>query len=157
METCEGFRGGMNIIKIGIIGTRSRDSNNDFLIVREALYKVIMSTNVAGGVVLVSGGCLKGGDRFAEIIAKSNQLDIIIYYPDKSKLDPEKMKKNPKWAYAEINYTRNTLIANNCDILIVCVNKDSVYKGGRHKGGTEDTIKKFINRPGKSEKDLILV
>jgi len=34
---------------------------------------------------------------------------------------------------------RNTLIANNCDILIACVSPDRT-------GGTEDTIKKTKNK-----------
>lgn len=115
---------------IGIIGSRRRDSTADLEICR----KVFLG-HYEKGDRLVSGGCPKGGDKFAEIFAKEYNIPIKIHYPDKSKLDPEKMKKNPKWAYAEINYARNTLIAQDSDVLIAVVASD-------RKGGTEDTVKK---------------
>jgi len=47
------------------------------------------------------------------------------------------MKINPRWAYAEINYARNTTIAEDSDIIVAVVSFDRT-------GGTEDTIKKAI-------------
>lgn len=117
---------------IGIIGTRSRDTQADFLKVEEAFFKVYEE-----GDMICSGGCPKGGDRFAEIISNEYGIPIKIHKPDKSKLDPEKMKINPRWAYAEINYARNTLVAQDSNIVIACVTEN-------RKGGTEDTIKKYI-------------
>lgn len=117
---------------IGIIGTRSRDTQADFLKVEEAFFKVYEE-----GDMICSGGCHTGGDRFAEIIADEYGIPIKIHKPDKSKLDPEKMKINPRWAYAEINYARNTLVAQDSNIIIACVAEN-------RKGGTEDTIKKYI-------------
>lgn len=96
---------------------------------------------------IVSGGCKLGGDRFAERIAKAMKVSIKIHYPDKSKLDPILMKKNPRAAYAKINYARNTLIAKDADILIACVAED-------RKGGTEDTIEKF-RKMGKDKVYLV--
>ncbi len=58
------------------------------------------------------------------------------------------MEKNPRAAYAVINYARNKLIARDADVLIACVAED-------RKGGTEDTIKHFCKKLGKSEKQLI--
>jgi hypothetical protein len=121
--------------RIGIIGSRRRDGLVDL----EACRKVFLSVYQEGDIV-VSGGCPKGGDRFAEIFIKEYNIPadrVIIHYPDKSKLDPEKLKKNPRWAYAEINYARNTLIARDSDVLICVVASDRT-------GGTEDTIKKAI-------------
>jgi len=123
--------------KIGIIGSRRRDSAEDM----EACRKVFLSVYEKDDII-VSGGCKLGGDRFAEIFAKEYNIPIIIHYPDKSKLDPEKLKKNVKWAYAEINYARNTFIAQDSDVIIAVVSQD-------RKGGTEDTIKK-AEKMGKS-------
>lgn len=118
-------------MNIGIIGSRRRDTDKDLRLVRAALRKVYRQ-----GDTLVSGGCKKGGDRFAEILSKELGADIQIYYPDKVALDPRLLNINPRAAYAVVNYARNTLIAGAADILIACVAAD-------RKGGTEDTIKKF--------------
>ena len=129
---------------IGIVGSRRRDTEEDF----KACEKAFLSIYEEGDCI-VSGGCPKGGDKFAEIIAKKINLpkeNLIIHYPDKTKLDPEKLKKNPKWAYAEINFARNTLIAKDSDVLIAVVASD-------RKGGTEDTIKKA----DKMGKKIVLV
>jgi hypothetical protein len=115
---------------IGIVGSRRRDSDEDF-----ELCKIIFDSIYKKGDTLVSGGCPKGGDRFAEVLAKSYSIPIKIHYPDKTKLDPDKLKKSFKWAYAEINFARNTLIAQDSDILLAVVADDRT-------GGTEDTIKK---------------
>ena len=122
--------------KIGIIGSRRRDSKEDF----EKLKKELLKFD--GEVTLVSGGCPKGGDAFAEELAEDFDLWIDVHYPDQSKLEA-----NTRWAYAKINYARNTLIAEDADVLIALVAPD-------RKGGTEDTIKKYL-KMGKSR--LILL
>jgi hypothetical protein len=76
---------------------------------------------------LCSGGCSRGGDRFAEVIAKKYGIPILIFYPN--------WKKHGKGA----GIIRNTKIAAFSTILIACVSK------GR-TGGTEDTITKFNNK-----------
>jgi len=134
--------------KIGIIGSRRRDTKEDLKVCREIVLSIYKE-----GDKIVSGACKKGGDKFAEIIAQELGLTeenggLVLHRPDKSKLDPEKMEKNPKWAYAEINFARNTLIADDSDIIVAVVASD-------RKGGTEDTIKKFLKRV--SEDNLILV
>lgn len=115
---------------IGIIGSRRRNSATDFLKIMEALNEVFKA-----GDEIVSGGCPEGGDRFAEIIAKEQKIPIKIYYPD--------------WARKgkSAGFQRNTLIAQEAEILIAAVAED-------RKGGTEDTIRKY-QKLGKT--DLILV
>ena len=104
---------------IGIIGSRRRDTHKDFTAVYFAFRDFYED-----GDGIVSGGCPKGGDRFAEMIAKDQGIPILIYYPD--------WKRYSKAA----GFIRNQYIADRADILIACVAKD-------RKGGTEDTIKKF--------------
>ena len=120
---------------IGIVGSRRRDSEADYKLCEEAFLKIYKE-----GDIIVSGGCRQGGDRFAEIIRDKFKVPMEIHYPDKSKLDPVKMEKNIKLAYAEINYARNTLIANDADVIIAVVAPD-------RKGGTEDTLKKAKGKP----------
>lgn len=124
-------------MKIGIVGSRRRDTKEDYDLVEAAFLAEWHILEKRPGIVIVSGGCPKGGDKFAESIAAKYDFPIIIHYPDKSKLDPVKMSRNIRWAYAEINYARNTIIAKDSDVLIACVSSD-------RKGGTEDTISKFM-------------
>lgn len=106
---------------IGIVGSRRRNSDEDFrrcLAVFESIYKP--------GDRLVSGGCPKGGDLFAEIIAKSRGLTITIHYPD--------------WngpAQKKAGFVRNSNIAQDCDVLIAVVAEDRT-------GGAEDTVNKAL-------------
>ena len=57
---------------IGIVGSRRRDSGKDFMICRDEFLK-----HYQPGDQIVSGGCPKGGDRFAEMIAKEFGLSLI--------------------------------------------------------------------------------
>lgn len=113
--------------KIGIIGSRRRDTEADYVVVRDKFLEIYEP-----GDLIVSGGCKQGGDRFAEVLALNFDIPIIIYRPEPVPSD------SPKWAYTKANYDRNTLIAKNSDILLACVASD-------RKGGTEDTLKKFQN------------
>ena len=117
-------------MKIGIIGSRRRDTSEDYQKVLNKFWEIN-----DGNTILISGGCPKGGDKFAEIIAKEYHIPINIYYAD--------WKKYGKSA----GFIRNTYIAEDSDILIACVAKDRT-------GGTEDTIKKYLKL---NKKELILV
>jgi len=128
---------------IGIVGSRRRNTEEDFWQVRGEFQRIFQK-----GDNIISGGCLKGGDKFAERLAKIYNIPIIIHYPNKENLDPILIKKNSRAAYAVINYARNTLIAQDSDVLIACVTPD-------RKGGTEDTIKKFVKIHGKENLYLI--
>jgi len=103
---------------IGIIGTRSRDSAADLLACKEKLFEIYED-----GDRIVSGGCPKGGDRFAEALARSYEIPIMIHYA--------RWRKFGKRA----GFVRNGDIAADCDVLIAVVSGDRT-------GGTEDTVKK---------------
>ena|SRR3990167_4227142 len=118
-------------LKVGIVGSRRRNTQDDKKILKEALLKLLEKTQKKNKLVeLVSGGCPKGADKFAEELAEELDLKITIHYPDK-----KKMRFQAYSEYARICYERNTLIAQDSDILIAVVHKD-------RKGGTEDTVKK---------------
>lgn len=113
-------------MKIGIIGSRRRDSDKDFKKVNDSFL-----VHFFEGDEIISGGCPKGGDRFAEKLAELYKVPITIYKAD--------WKKYGKKA----GFLRNTDIARESDILIACVSEDRT-------GGTEDTIKKYKQfHPGK--------
>ena len=117
--------------RIGIVGSRRRNSGVDQKATREKFLEIFED-----GDWIVSGGCPKGGDRFAEKIAKDYGIPILIFYPN--------WKKNGRGA----GFVRNLDIAENSDILVACVTKDRM-------GGTEDTIKKFLNKKPIGELFLI--
>jgi hypothetical protein len=124
------------ILNIGIVGSRTRNTEHDKDLIRKTLiYFVNKNKNIC--IHLISGGCPKGADRFAEELANELSLGISIHYPDKSKLEDD-----TTWAYAKICYARNTLIAKGCNMLLAVVSPKRV-------GGTEDTIKKAkqLNKP----------
>lgn len=114
---------------IGIVGSRRRDTEEDYAKLLHEFSKVAGFDDI-----IVSGGCYKGGDRFAERIVKQQGRTIIIHYPD--------------WdTYGRgAGFVRNTKIAEDCDVLLALVAPD-------RKGGTEDTVKKAM----KMGKQIILV
>jgi predicted Rossmann fold nucleotide-binding protein DprA/Smf involved in DNA uptake len=120
--------------KIGIIGSRRRDSAEDMELCRKVFNELYED-----GDIIVSGHCPRGGDRFAEVFAKELNLTekngkLILHRPD--------WEANGKAA----GFVRNTFIAEDSDIIIAVVAADRT-------GGTEDTIKKAI----KMNKKIILV
>lgn len=115
---------------IGIVGSRRRDTPEDFHAIKEAF-----ASRYEAGDRIVSGECYKGGDRMAELLSSQYQCPILIHRAAWNRLGPK------------AGFSRNGDIAEDADILIACVAKDRT-------GGTEDTIKKF-KKLGKT--DLILV
>lgn len=117
-------------LKLGVVGSRRRNSIKDKKLLKEFIYK---AKQLFGNLELISGGCPKGADRFADEIAYELNIPIINHYPDKSKLS-----SNPKrYEFTKIYYDRNILIAKDCDCLVALVAYD-------RKGGTEHTIKETI-------------
>jgi hypothetical protein len=116
---------------IGIVGTRRKDGSVSYTKVEKLFLELAEQ-----GDVIISGGCKKGGDRFAEVIARKFAYPVVVFYAN--------WKKYSKGG----GMVRNTDIAKNSDILIACVAAD-------RKGGTEDTIKKFLDC--NSEKNLYIV
>ena len=119
-------------LRIGIIGSRRRDTQEDFVKVEDMFFFIYDPE----GDSIVSGGCPKGADNFAEQIAKEHGIPIKIWYAN--------WKRYGKGA----GFVRNGDIAKDSDVLIACVAPDRT-------GGTEDTIKKFLKL--RTEKCLFLV
>lgn len=108
---------------IGIVGSRRRDSQGDFLLCERAFSHIYKA-----GDRIVSGGCPEGGDRFAEEISRRYGCQITIHRPD--------------WKLGKFaGFLRNTDIARDCTILIAVVADDRT-------GSTEDTVKK-VQKLGK--------
>ena len=114
---------------IGIVGSRRRHTSQDLKLCAETFLSVYNK-----GDTIVSGGCPKGGDRFAEIIAKQSGVPIKIH-----KAEWDKYGRGA-------GLKRNTYIAEDADVLIAVVASDRT-------GGTEDTIRK-AKRLGK---EVILI
>ena len=115
---------------IGIIGTRRRDSINDYIKIKKAFIQIYNP-----GDIICSGLCPKGGDKFAVWLSEEYNA-LTLWFP-------ADWKKYGKAA----GFIRNDDIAKHSDILIACVSEDRT-------GGTEDTIKKYW-KLGKT--NLILV
>lgn len=98
-------------MKVGIIGSRRRNTEEDLYLITQAFLKLKVEYP---DITIVSGGCPKGGDRFAEIIACLEKIPIKIYYADWSNLG--------KCA----GFIRNEDIARESDILIACVSPDRI-------------------------------
>jgi hypothetical protein len=115
---------------IGVVGSRRRNSREDLAIVRDAVRKIWKL-----GDRIVSGGCPKGADWFAEIVAEELGVrdEMIIFYPDLSLMDPDKPRR---FEYGRVCKLRNTSIARTSTILLALPHVDRT-------GGTEDTISKF--------------
>jgi predicted Rossmann fold nucleotide-binding protein DprA/Smf involved in DNA uptake len=103
---------------VGVVGSRRRNRHADYQLLKETL-----SGMLDKGDVLVSGGCKQGADAFAEIIARDEGLSILIHHADWVGLG--------KGA----GFARNTLIAEDSDMLVAVVASDRT-------GGTEDTVRK---------------
>lgn len=115
---------------IGVIGTRRRDTGIAFDLVKKKFFEIYEE-----GDMICSGGCGKGGDRFADVIAKQEGIPILTFYPA--------YKKFKKGA----TFVRNEDIAIKSDVIVACVIRpeeglDEILK--RKKGGTEDTLRKYI-------------
>lgn len=133
---------------IGIIGTRSRDTDADKDLVRQAMINLYQE-----GDTLVSGGCPQGGDRFAQEIAI---VELHLGYTrliEAAQPEPGRMNVHPAlWnKYGRsAGFNRNTYIARDAEWLIACASP-------KRTGGTEDTIKKFLAKGPEFKERLILV
>ena len=116
---------------IGIVGTRRRDSDKDFKLVRELFLELYIE-----GDIICSGLCPKGGDRFAVKLSKEFNTPTLWFPANWNRFDKS------------AGFVRNDDIAQMSAVLIVCI-------AGDRTGGTEDTIKKFIKYHGKEELYLI--
>ena len=125
----------VNAKVIGIVGTRSRDTEEDHKLV----YKAFMKEYEEDNTVICSGRCPKGGDRFAELIGNAFGIPMILFPPAWTRFG------------VKAGFTRNTDIARiSKDVLIACVAKN-------RKGGTEDTLRKHIGFHPNAKRILIEV
>lgn len=133
------------MIYIGIIGSRRRNTPADCSMVDTALLTLRAKYN-GESITIVSGGCPKGGDRFAEVLAANYGMSTLIHLPNLTGPEFTKLfQLNPRLAHTKANYARNTLIARDSQHgLIACVAPD-------RKGGTEHTIKEFKKLHPKGE------
>ena len=115
---------------IGIVGSRRRDSKEDYEKTLKAFEQVYEVDDE-----IVSGGCSQGADRFAEMLALHCQVPIKIYYAEWNRLGKK------------AGFMRNAYIAGDADVLIAVVASDRT-------GGTESTIKEYL-KLGKTQ--LILI
>jgi len=113
-------------MKLAVVGSRRRDEEEDKQLLKEFIIK-------AKPDELVSGGCPKGGDKFAEEIAEELNIPIKIFYPELPKEDG--FHETQKWEYTKAYYARDDKIAEYCDAIVALVAFD-------RKGGTERTLKK---------------
>ena len=118
-------------MKLGIVGSRRRNTEEDKKLIKAAIL-------ISAPDMLISGGCPKGADRFAEELARELNIPIRIYHPEVTGL-------RSKWDFTKAYYERNKKIAEKSDYLVALVVPD-------RKGGTEYTIKEFLKL--KNEKRL---
>lgn len=131
--------------RIGIIGSRRRDSNKDY----ELTLKKFMDIYDLGDII-ISGGCPTGGDHFAERIATALGLPVVRL------AGGEEVCNTPDTMYIHVadwdllgrkaGLVRNTYIARDADVILAVVADDRT-------GGTEDTIRKAE----KLGKEIILI
>ena len=116
---------------IGIVGSRRRDTVEDYRQCEKTFLEIYEE-----GDSIVSGGCSEGADRFAVLFRDKFNIPLEEHLPDLPS------KGSQYYEFVKAYYARNTLIAQDCDILLAMVAPD-------RKGGTEDTIKK-VKKLGKS-------
>ena len=117
-----------------MIGTRTRDTEKDFQLVYDEFKKYYEE-----GDVIISGGCRKGGDRFAEVIARRLGLTeenkkLVIHRPKTPG------HHAPKWVWTKAFYDRNSVVAAEAEddtVTIACISKTITG------GGTGDTLSKI--------------
>lgn len=128
-------------MKVGIIGVRTRNDDCDKAKIRTTLLKILQRNIIE---TIISGGAKKGGDRFAEELAKEFRLPTRIFYP--------KTYTTPGFL------ARNVLIAKHSDILVACV--DSEFNTieqilNSKTGGTNFTVKEFLKISSKENLYLV--
>jgi hypothetical protein len=111
---------------IGVIGSRARNGTEDYY----AVYREVMR-HYEPGDWLCSGACPKGGDAFAERVARREGIPILLFPPG------TKHKGISKF------FERNDLIAEHADILIV---SPTLPFKIRQRGGSNYTCRKFLEK-----------
>lgn len=139
----------MKSFVIGIVGSRRRNTEEDYKKVFLKLEAALFFNSKNPDIKIVSGGCKKGADSFVARLSDETGIPYYEHLPDLSGIEGVFSPQAYKWLYAKACYKRNTLIAQDSDILIACVAADRT-------GGTEDTIHKF-KKIHKGTRRLVLV
>jgi len=112
-------------MKLGIVGSRRRNLPADKELIRNRIRTIIPD-------MIISGGCPKGADRFAEELAVELGISITIFRPNFEGFRSTATRID----YIKAYYERNKKIAEASNYLVALVASD-------RKGGTENTIKHF--------------
>ena len=116
----------MEELRIGIVGSRRRNTLADRQIVYDIVEKAIKRFPDRE-IVVVSGGCWKGADKFAEDAAKFFGVRTLIFPVPK---DPPIKHRGE---FRERAFARNREIAAHSNIVFALVHPDRT-------GGTENTV-----------------
>jgi len=132
---------------IGIIGSRRRDSREDYWTLRNKITDLeIKDKDLV--TKIITGDCKTGGDKFARDYANqfwTLKVELIVKKVDFPAFGA------PYYDYVKAYYKRNEEIAKEeMDYLIALVAPDRT-------GGTENTIKHFKKHHKDWEKKLILI
>lgn len=112
---------------IGIIGTRTRNTRVDEMLVEEKFFELYQE-----GDWICSGDCKEGGDRFALSIARQYGIPILSFPPGS--------RQCSRQDYIKRLFARNDAVAATSDVLIACVFQPF---DETKKGGTSYTIRAF--------------
>jgi hypothetical protein len=115
-------------MNIGIVGSRRRNTIDDKNFVFDLVEFLFIE--LGKELVIVSGGCKNGADRFTEQACNKFGIKKLIHRP---RLFGAKDKSDIVIRY----YLRNKKIADDSDMLYALVADD-------RKGGTENTIKHML-------------
>lgn len=116
----------MDILPIGIVGSRRRKSLTDRQMVLRLVEWLKDRYSGRSRLVLVSGGCPEGADHFMEEAARIHGVETDIHPINKEGI------KN-KWDFTQRAFARNKIIAERSRVLFCLVSPDRT-------GGTENTI-----------------
>lgn len=118
-------------MRVGIIGSRRRNSEND----RNLVFELVRDLKVLFGttLVVVSGGCRKGADQFTKEACFEYDVSLVEHLPV---YDPPPADK---YEATRRLYARNTLVAGDVRIMFALPAEDRT-------GGSEDTITKALAR-----------
>lgn len=111
--------------KAGIVGSRRRNTLHDRKIVFR-LVELLLGKFGRDGLVIVSGGCPKGADLFAEEGARVHGVRTEIYPVDRKGV-------TTKWEFRQAAFARNKTVAEMSTGLFCLVSSDRT-------GGTENTV-----------------
>ena len=120
-------------MRVGIVGSRRRNSSGDRAQV-EIMIDVV-AKEYGDDLVIVSGGCQKGADKFAASYCNEMDIKLVEHLPDVANVKDYGDR-------VQRYYARNRKIAQDSDFIVAFVALDRT-------GGTENTIKhaKELGKP----------